>query len=77
MTPSPLGVPVVISALLGGGWWEEGQCWGRGAQLLKTFSFPSCTVSPDGELYILGEWSSQSGSQLGQGVQDLQRERNV
>jgi len=32
------------------------------------------TVSPEGELYILGEWSFQRESQLGQGVEELQRE---
>jgi len=31
-------------------------------------------VSPEGELYILGEWSFQRESQLGQGVEELQRE---
>ncbi|XP_058298518.1 type II inositol 1,4,5-trisphosphate 5-phosphatase-like [Hylobates moloch] len=33
-------------------------------------------VSPDGELYILGEWSSWSGSHLGQRVPDFRREKN-
>lgn len=36
------------------------------------FSLP--TVSLDGELYILGEWSFQREPQLGQGVEELQRE---
>lgn len=46
---------------------------GLGCSLAKGLFLSVPTVSPDGELYILGEWSFQSGSQRGQGAQVLQR----
>lgn len=45
---------------------------GLGCVIAKDFFISLPTVSLDGEIYILGEQSFQSGSQLGQGVQDLQ-----
>lgn len=62
-SPPPLG-PQVIFALAGGGALGARMVLGLGCSIAKVLFISLPTVSPDGELYILGEWSFQSGSQL-------------
>lgn len=62
MSPSPLGPQGMLPLQ------------GLGCSMANGLFISLPTVSPDGELYILGEWSFQRQSQLGQGVRDPQTE---